>query len=65
MRRKTILESNIYNTGLFDLGMPMFVIECLSYVLDNACKSGVIYVQYNDVRVDTELTRRNIQCCIT
>ena len=44
---------------------PMFVMECLSHVLDNACKAGVMDVKSDDGRVDTEVTRRNMQRCIT
>ena len=43
----------------------MFVMECLDHVLDNVCKAGVTDVQYHDGRVDTEVTRRNMQHCIT
>ena len=50
---------------MFDLGKTMFVMECLDHVLDNVCKAGVTDVQYHDGRVDTEVTRRNMQHCIT
>ena len=39
-RFKSILESNFDNTGVFDLGNPMFVMECLAHVLTNLCKEG-------------------------
>ena len=62
---KAILEITLHNTGVFDLENPMFVTECLAYLLDNACKAGVMDVKSDDVRVDTEATRRNMQHCIT
>ena len=43
----------------------MFVMECLAHVLDDDCKAVVMDVKYDDGRVDTEVTRRNIQRCIT
>ena len=64
-RCKDILESNFDNTRFFDLGEPMFVLGCISRVLDNACNSGVMDVQYDDVRVDTDFTMINMQRCIT
>ena len=38
--------------------------ECLAHVLANAYKVVVMDVQYDDERVDTEVTRRNMQRCI-
>ena len=43
----------------------MFVMESIDHVLANACKSVLIYVQYDDDRVNTDATRRNMQSCIT
>ena len=63
-RYKAILESNFDNTRVFDLEMLMFVMECLDYVLANACNSGEIDVKSDDDRVETEITRRNIKFCI-
>ena len=51
--------------GVFDLEKPMFLMESISCVLDNACKAGLMYVKYDDIRVDTDMTRRNMQCYIT
>ena len=62
---QAILERKFDNTGVFDLGNTMFVMECLSHVLYNSCKELVMDVQYNDYRVDTEATRENMQRCIT
>ena len=53
VRFKDILGSTFEKTGVFDLGKPMFVMERLSHVLYNACKTGIIYVQSDDGRVDT------------
>ena len=39
--------------------------ECLAHILANARKSGVMDVKSYDGRVDTEVTRRNMQRCIT
>ena len=64
-RRRAILEITFDNTGVFHLGKPMFVMECLDHVLDNVRKAGVTDVKYDDGRVDTEVTRRNMQRCIT
>ena len=57
---KAILESTSDNTGVFDLVNPMFMMKCLSHVLDNSCKSGLMDVQSDCGRVDTDMTRRNI-----
>ena len=62
---KAILESTFDNTGVFDLENPMFVMECFAHVLANACKSGVMNVKSDDDRVDTAVTKSNIQRCIT
>ena len=58
---KAILGSNFDNTGVFDLVKPMFVVDCLSHVLANACKAGVMGVKSDDGMVDTEVTRSNMQ----
>ena len=50
---------------MFDLGKPMFMIECLAHILYNSYKAGVMDVKYDDGRVDNEATRRNMQLCIT
>ena len=60
-----ILESSFDNMGLFELKNPMFVIECLSHILSNSCKAVVMDAESDDVRVYTEVTRRNMQRCIT
>ena len=62
---KAILESTFEIMGVFDLVKPMFVMECLTHVIDNTCKAGVTDVQSDYVGVDTEVTRRNMQRCIT
>ena len=62
---KDILESTLDNTGVFDLEKPMFVMDCLAYVLDDAFKEGVMDMKYDDGRVDIEVIRRNMQRCIT
>ena len=43
------------------MGKPIFVMECLAYVLANACKAVIMDVKADDGRVDTEVTRGNIQ----
>ena len=43
----------------------MFVMDCLTHVLDNSFKAGVMDVKYDDVRVDNEVIRRNMQRCTT
>ena len=40
-RSKAILESTFENTGVFDLGKPMFVVDCLSRVFANTCKGSI------------------------
>ena len=59
-RCKFILKSSFYNTGVFDLVKPMFVINCHAYVLSNACNVGLLDVKYDDERVDNQVTRSNI-----
>ena len=39
--------------------------ECLEHILEGACKVGVQLINSDDGEVETELTRRNIQKCIT
>ena len=65
MRCKVILESNFDNTVVLDLGEPMFVMEFFAHVLVNACKAGITYVKLDNGKVDTEVTRKNMQRCIT
>ena len=62
---KAILESNFDNMGVFDLEKPMFDMECLDHFLAISCKAGVMDVEYDDGRVDTEVTRKNMKLCIT
>ena len=45
-RCKAVLEINFDNTGVFDLGKPIFVMECISRFLDNACKEVIMDVKY-------------------
>ena len=37
----------------------------LAYILEGACKAGVQSINLDDGEVDTKLTRRNTQKCIT
>ena len=62
---KSILEDTFDNTGVFDFGKPMFVMDLLAYVLTNACKAGVMGLKSDNIRVYTEVTRSNMQRCIT
>ena len=43
----------------------MFLMDCIDNVLANACKAGLMFVIYDDGRIDTEVTKRNMQRCIT
>ena len=52
MKCKEILESNFDNTGVFDLGEPMFLMECLAHVIANAYKAGVVDVKSDNGKVD-------------
>ena len=58
-------EITFDNMGVFDLGKNMFVMECLHHVLANDFRAVLMDVQYDDVRLDTEVTRRNMIRCIT
>ena len=51
--------------GVFDLGKTMFVMECLSYVLANAYKSGIMDVKSDNGKVGTEVTRKNMSLFVT
>ena len=64
-RCKEILDSNFENTGFFDLGKPMFVMERLAYVLVNAWRAGVMDVKSDHGKVYTEVFRKNMKWCIT
>ena len=44
---------------------PLLTMEYLANILAGACKVGVQSIKSYDGEVDTELTRRNIQKCIT
>ena len=61
-RCKDILDITFDKTGVFDLGKTIFVMDSLSHVLANVCKTGVTYMKYDGGRVYTEVTRRNMQC---
>ena len=39
--------------------------ECLAYIYSGVCKAGVHSIKLDDGEVETELTRRNMQKCIT
>ena len=39
--------------------------DCLAHILEGACKAGVQLIKSDDGEVDTKLTRRNMQKCIT
>ena len=45
-RYKAILESNFNNTGVFDLGKPMFVMGFLAHALDNTYEAGLMDGKY-------------------
>ena len=53
------------NDSVFPPSNPLFTTECLAHILSGACKSGVQVIKLDDGEVDTELTRRNMQKCIT
>ena len=64
-RCKATLESNFDNTGVFDSVNPMFVMGCLAHFLYNACKAGLMDMKSDVGMVDTYVTSRNTQLCIT
>ena len=59
------LESKYTNDSVFPPPKPLFTMECLAHILAGACKVGVQSIKSDDGEVDTELTRRNMQKCIT
>ena len=44
---------------------PLFTMECLANILSGDLKAGVQSIKSYDGEVDTELTRQNMQKCIT
>ena len=59
------LESKYTNYSVSPPPKPLFTMECLAHILAGAFKAGVQSMKLDDGEVDTELTRRNIQKCIT
>ena len=43
---------------------PIFTMDRLANILTGACKVGVKSIKSDDGKVDTELTRQNMQKCI-
>ena len=59
------LESKYTNDSVFFSPKPLFTMECLEHILAGTCKAGVQSINSDDGEVDTELTRCNMQKCIT
>ena len=59
------LESKYTNDPVFPPPKPLFTMECLAHILAGVCKVGVKLIKSDDGDIDTELTRRNMQNCIT
>ena len=59
------LESKYTNDYVIHPPNPLFTMERLAHILAGACKAGVQSIKSDDGEVDTELTRRNMQKCIT
>ena len=59
------LESKCTNYSIFPPPKPLFAMECLAHILAGDCKAGVQSIKSDDGKVDMELTRRNMQKCIT
>ena len=59
------LESKYTNDYVLSPLKPLFTMECLAYILAGASKAVVQSIKSDDGEVDTELTRRNMQKCIT
>ena len=59
------LESKYTNESVFYPTKPLFTMDFLAHILAGACKAGVQSIKSNGGEADTELTRRNIQKCIT
>ena len=62
---KEIFVSSFDNKVVFDLRRNMFVVELLANVLANACKVVGMDMKLDNGKVGTEVTRNNIQLCIT
>ena len=59
------LESKYTNDSIFTPPKTLFTMECLTHILAGAYKAGVQSIKSDDGEVDTELTRQNMQKCIT
>ena len=59
------LESKYINDSFFPHPIPSFAMEYLANILARACKVGVHLIKSYDGDVDTELTRYNMQKCMT
>ena len=59
------MESKYTNDSIFSPSKPLFTMKCLVNILAGACNTVVQSIKSNDGKVDTELTRQNMQKCIT
>ena len=59
------LESKSTNNYVPPPPNPLFTMECLAHILAGYCKEGVQSSKSDDGEFDTELTRQNMQKCIT
>ena len=59
------LESKYTNKSVFPPPKPLFTMDCLAHILAGACNVGVQSIKSDDGEIDMELTRRNMQKCIT
>ena len=59
------LELKYTNESVFPPPKPLFTMECLAHISARACKVEVTSIKSDDGDVDTGLTRRDIQKCIT
>ena len=58
-------SQNTPMTLFFPHPSPIITMECLLYILAGNFKAGVQSIKLDDSKVDTELTRKNMQKCMT
>ena len=59
------MESKYTNYSVFPPPKPLFTMDCLAHISAGACEAVVQSINLDDGEVYTELTRRNMQKCIT
>ena len=55
------LETNYTNDYVYPPPNPLFTMNFIAHILEGDCKSGVKLIKSDDGKVDTKLTKQNMQ----